>query len=83
MDETPDCLLQRALDGYERCPGDVCPFWTEQRCRLGDLRADIDTNPELARLFLDLRARLMGGDSWRMFRRVGPGDRNSAQREES
>ena len=74
MDESPECLLQRGLDGYERCPGDACPFWADGRCRLGDLRADIATNPELARLLLDLRAQLQGGTGWRIFRRgSGPG----------
>jgi hypothetical protein len=73
MDEELDCQLQGALDGYERCPGDACPFWTDGRCRVGELRADIATNPELARLLLDLRAQLMGGEGWRIFRRVdGP-----------
>jgi hypothetical protein len=37
---------------------------------MGDLRADIDTNPQLARLLLDLRAQMMGSDGWRLFRRV-------------
>jgi hypothetical protein len=71
MDETPDCLLQRALDGYEGCPGDACPFWADERCGVGGLRADIATNPEFAALLLDLRAQLMGGEGWRIFRRVG------------
>jgi hypothetical protein len=70
MTDAPDCVLHQALDGYERCPGDACPFWSDERCRLGDLRADIETNPALARLFLDLRARMMGGEGWRVFRRV-------------
>jgi hypothetical protein len=71
MSDAPDCLLQQAVDGHERCPGDACPFWADGRCRLGDLRADIATNPQLARFLLDLRARLMGGEDWRIFRRVG------------
>ena len=75
MSEQFDCLLQQALDGHERCPGDTCPFWTNGRCRLGDLRADIETNPDLARFFLDLRARFMDGEGWRVFRRVTPAHR--------
>ena len=70
MDEAPECLLSRAVDGYERCPGAGCPFWRNGRCQMGDLRADIDTNPQLARLLLDLRAQMMGSDGWRLFRRV-------------
>jgi hypothetical protein len=35
-------LLQRALDGHERCPGPDCPFFDDGECRLQDLRADID-----------------------------------------
>ena len=75
MSEQFDCLLQQALGGHERCPGDACPFWSDGRCRLGDLRADIETTPELARLLLDLRAGLMDGEGWRVFRRVASADR--------
>lgn len=73
-----ECLLQRSLGGYERCPGDDCPFFVGERCRLGELRADIDTSPELARFLLDLRARLAAGDGWQPFRRIGHAARRSA-----
>ena len=67
-----ECLLQHAVDGYERCPGESCPYWSGGRCQIDQLlRADVDTNPKLAGFLLDLRAQLMGGSGWRPFRRVG------------
>ena len=72
-----ECLLQHALDGHERCPGEGCPYWSNGGCQIEQLlRADINTNPELAGFLLDLRAQLMDGGQWRPFRRVGtPGRR--------
>jgi hypothetical protein len=70
MNDARDCLLHETLDGYEPCPGDACPFWTDGHCGLGDVRPDITTNPQLARLLLDVRAQLMGGEGWRIFRRA-------------
>ena len=64
------CLLQHALDRHEHCPGDTCPFWVRGSCALDELRADIETNPELAGFLLDLRARMAGGEGWRPFRRL-------------
>jgi hypothetical protein len=66
-----ECLLQRALDGYERCPGSDCPFFKEGECGLQELKADIDTNPQLARFLLDLRAQLAGREGWQPYRRLG------------
>lgn len=71
MSEPQECLLHRSLDGYERCPGAECPFFEDGACRLQDLRADIDTNPQLARFLLDLRARVAAPDGWQPFRRLG------------
>jgi hypothetical protein len=71
MSEPGDCLLQRALDGYERCPGSDCPFFADGTCRLRELKADIATNPQLARFLLDLRGRLARRDGWQPFRRLG------------
>lgn len=71
MSEPRECLLQRALDGHEHCPGAACPFFEEDVCRLQELRADLDTNPQLARFLLDLRARLAGQDGWQPYRRLG------------
>ena len=71
MPEPHECLLQRALDGYERCPGSACPFYDGGECRLQELQPDIDTNPGLARFLLEMRARLAPQDGWRPFRRLG------------
>jgi hypothetical protein len=71
-----ECVLQRALDGHERCPGDACPFWSGGDCQLNSLEIDLDTNPELAQFFLEMRGRLTQGEGWRPFRRVAaPGGR--------
>ena len=37
----------------------------------GDLKADLDTNPQLARFLLDLRAGLSSQEGWQPFRRMG------------
>ena len=71
MSESRECLLHRALDGHERCPGPTCPFFEDGECRLHELRADIDTNPQLARFLLDLRARLAAREGWQPLRRLG------------
>lgn len=71
MSEPQECLLQRALDAHERCPGADCPFFDDGECRLQDLKADIDTNPQAARFLLDLRARLSSQGGWQPFRRIG------------
>jgi hypothetical protein len=71
MPDPRECLLRHALDGHERCPGAECPFFEHGACRLGELRADIDTNPQLARFLLDLRARLAGREGWQPYRRLG------------
>ena len=71
MPEPRECLLQRALGGYERCPGTDCPLFEDGACGLHDLRTDTDTNPELARFLLDVRARLAPQEGWRPFRRLG------------
>jgi hypothetical protein len=69
-----ECLLQHAVGGHERCPGEECPFFERGECRLGELRVDIDTNPQLAGFLLDLRARLAGREGWQPFRRLGRPD---------
>ncbi len=71
MHDARECLLHRTLDGYERCPGAECPFFEDGACRLQELRADIETNPQLARFLLDLRARLAAREGWQPFRRLG------------
>lgn len=70
MPESGECLLQGALDRHERCPGSTCPFFEDGECRLQELKADIDTNPQLAAFLLDLRARLAGHEGWQPFQRL-------------
>jgi len=62
------CTLQRAVDHAERCPGESCPFWKDGACGLADIRSEIESNPELARYLLDLRAAEVEG--WSPFRRA-------------
>ena len=62
------CMLQRALDHVERCPGEACPFWKDEGCALSDIRPEIESNPELAHYLLDLRAAEVEG--WSPFRRA-------------
>lgn len=58
--EPHTCTLQVAVGRRERCPGASCPFWAAQGCALDGVRADIETNPELAGYLLDLRATAAG-----------------------
>jgi hypothetical protein len=62
------CTLQDAVGRHERCPGDSCPFWAGEGCALDGVRADIETNPELAGYLLDLRASAAGVTGWSPFR---------------
>jgi len=71
MPDPQECLLQGALDAHERCPGADCPFFDDGECRLRDLKPDLDTNRQLARFLLDLRARLSLQEGWQPFRRMG------------
>ena len=41
------CLMQTAVGRHECCPGEACPYWQDGGCPLEQLRADIETNPEL------------------------------------
>jgi hypothetical protein len=71
MTDQHECSLQHAVGAHERCPGESCPYWSEDRCQVEELlRADVETNPELAAFLLDLRAHIMVGEAWRPFRRV-------------
>ena len=76
MGEYPEtCTLQDAVGRHERCPGRSCPFWAGQGCALEGVRADIETNPELAGYLLDLRASAAGVTGWGPFRLL-PGSRS-------
>lgn len=65
-----DCTLQHAVGRSERCPGEACPFWANDGCGLKSIRADIETNPELAGYLLDVRSSAAGTTGWRPFRRA-------------
>lgn len=70
------CRLQMAAGRYERCPGERCPFWSDGECVVAGLNADLECNPDLAHLRLELRARIGGGSSdvWRPFGMIAPPD---------
>jgi hypothetical protein len=54
------CQLEAAA-GYDvDCPGDPCPFWTDQACVISGLRADLGSRPDLARLLGRIRDDLGG-----------------------
>jgi hypothetical protein len=65
-----ECTLQHAVGRSEHCPGDACPFWADDGCGLESIRADIETNPELAAYLLDVRASAAGTTGWDPFRRL-------------
>ena len=71
--EPPACRLQLAAGRHERCPLDErCPFFTPDGCVIAGLNADLDRNPALANLLLDLRTRIMRpGPGWRPFKFIG------------
>jgi len=42
------------------CPGDPCPFWTDNACMIAGLRADLGSSPDLGRLLARIRDDLGG-----------------------
>jgi hypothetical protein len=66
------CQLQYAAGRVEDCPGEPCPFWADARCVVAGLRADLDSNPDLAHLLLDLRSDLLGQKPRNLFRLIHP-----------
>lgn len=54
------CQLQYAASRVEACPGPVCAFWLDGQCVVGGLRSDLDSNPELVSLLLDVRSQVAG-----------------------
>jgi hypothetical protein len=60
-EHAPLCTIELIAEGHaNRCPGEDCAFW-EQGCLLARVQADVDGNPEVARLLLDLRRELEAG----------------------
>jgi hypothetical protein len=57
----PLCTIELIATGHAaRCPGERCAFW-ERGCALTRIEADLDSNPETARLLLNLRRELEMG----------------------
>ena len=71
MEGTP-CELSHAAGREEQCPGGQCPFWGEDRCAIAGLRPDLQGNPGLVELLLDLRADLAGQEPRSIFRLIHP-----------
>jgi hypothetical protein len=69
-------MLQAAVGHVERCPGESCPFWNDEGCALAEIRPDIESNPELGRFLLDLRA--SGVEGWSPLRRAPRSPRRAA-----
>jgi hypothetical protein len=53
-----ECRLSAAAGNTEPCPGARCPFWSDEACAIGGLSADLDAEPDLRDLLLQLRERL-------------------------
>ena len=57
----PLCTIELIADGHaERCPGEECSFW-ERGCVLTRVESELDANPQVAALLLDLRRELDAG----------------------
>jgi hypothetical protein len=54
------CQLDAAVGRDIDCPGDLCPFWSEDACVIAGLRADLGSNPELVGLLARIRDDLGG-----------------------
>jgi hypothetical protein len=59
------CEIESALGRAEPCPGVPCPFWSDDRCVVAGLRADLGTSPELAEFLLRIRDELGAGGAAR------------------
>jgi hypothetical protein len=57
-----ECRLSAAAGMTEPCPGERCPFWSDGACVIGGLSADLETEPDLRDVLLQLRARLRALD---------------------
>jgi hypothetical protein len=69
------CTLQDAAGRVEACPGERCPFWVDEACTIGGLRADLYRNPSLVSHLLALRQHL-AGDTRSIFGLLPPGLRS-------
>lgn len=62
-DQAFECRLSTAAGVAERCPGGRCPFWSDGTCVIGGLSADLETEPDLRNVLLELRERLWALDA--------------------
>jgi hypothetical protein len=71
-DDQSFCRLQAAVGRVERCPHDqACPFWRDEECLIAGLHADLESNPELAQMLLQLRTEMVSREpAWRPFAMV-------------
>ena len=54
------CQLEAAVGNDVDCPGEPCPFWSNDACVIGGLRADLGDRPDLIRLLTRIRNDLGG-----------------------
>ena len=67
-----NCDLSHAVGRVERCSGPSCALWSDGQCTVASLRADLEGNPALAEVLLELRAELTRHDPQRSFRLFHP-----------
>jgi len=57
----PLCTIELIATGHAaRCPGPECAFW-DHGCILSRIELELDSNPEVARLLLEVRGELEAG----------------------
>ena len=66
------CELSKAAGRDERCPGEACPFWADDRCSVAGLKADLACNAGLTDLLLELRDDLKAQSPRSTFRLFHP-----------
>ena len=57
---TQACHLEAAAGYSVDCPGDACPFWTDDTCVIAGLKSDLGGRPDLVRLLARIRDDLGG-----------------------
>lgn len=57
----PLCTIELIAEGHaERCPGEGCAFWVDG-CVLERIEGDLQDNPDVAELLLELRRTIEAG----------------------
>jgi hypothetical protein len=54
------CQLEAAVGNDVDCPGEPCPFWTDDACVIAGLRADLGDRTDLVSLLTRIRDELGG-----------------------